>query len=170
MIIFLILLFCFSLCALVCIKSTFSIAIKSLLIVVLLISSLISFKLLEFYIGKPVIKKIPSAEVIVYGQVVDLKEKKIYILSTEIDGSLPADYIEYPYYEKLHKALEEGRKSKKGKPFLLKTKDKGDPREGDKANGKKSSEQGKKGSSLSLESKTFEIHDLPPPVLPKKED
>ena len=57
------------------------------------IASLISFWLITLYAGKPVEKSFPS-DIIVYGQAIDMKELKVYILYKKTNGKLPPTLVE----------------------------------------------------------------------------
>ena len=141
------------------------IVLKSVLIPVIIFSSILSFLTLLEYQGKPILITHIPPEVTVYGQVVDKEKELIYMLFTEKDELPPADYYKTVYNEKLAKALAEGQKGKKGKPFKLKSKEAGKEGDGGDGKGKK---KGKKGGSLSLESASFSVHDLPPLKMPEK--
>jgi len=144
------------------------IAFKTILIPAIIFSSILSFLLLQEYLGKPTkITSIPS-EITVYGQVVDKENELIYMLFTNNDDPPPAKYTEMVYTENLAKALALGKKQGQGSPFKLKGK-KGDGKEeggGKEGEGKK---DGKKGGTLSLESATFSVHKLPPIRMPLKD-
>ena len=142
------------------------IVMKSILIPAIIFSSIVSFLMLQEYLGKPdLITHIPS-EVTVYGQVIDKENDTIYMLFTKNDELPPATYSKMAYNERLAKALAMGRKGNKGKPFKMKATDgEGAEEPGD---GKAKKTGKKKGGSLSLESASFSIHELPPLRLPEK--
>ena len=138
--------------------------ITSLFVVSMIACSLFAFQFIQNYKGTP--RSIDgvsdfAAEVIVYGQVVDQEEELIYLLLTKKGGDLPAIYFVTKYKEGLHKALAEGLGEFKGKPFKLEAK---------KTKGQGRSSEAKEGeeTSISNESESYLIGELPQPVLPDK--
>tara|TARA_R100001443_G_scaffold10346_4_gene19991 strand:+ start:5194 stop:5607 length:414 start_codon:yes stop_codon:yes gene_type:complete len=131
------------------------------------IASLISFWLITLYAGKPVEKSLPS-DIIVYGQAIDMKELKVYILYKKTNGKLPPTLVELDYSKELKEALKKGLKEQKGKPFRMKKGEgEGEGKEGDGQEGDGDGE-GEGDGSLSNESETWNIMRLPPPRLPSK--
>jgi hypothetical protein len=138
--------------------------IISLFAVCMIVCSLFVFQFIQNYKGTPRSINAVSdfaAEVIVYGQVVDQDKELIYLLLTKKGEDLPAIYFVTTYKEELHKALAEGLGEFKGKPFKLEAK---------KTKGQGKSAEAKEGeeTSISNESESYLIGELPPPVLPEK--
>ena len=138
--------------------------ITSLFVVSMIACSLFAFQFIQNYKGTP--RSIDgvsdfAAEVIVYGQVVDQEEELIYLLLTKKGGDLPAIYFVTKYKEGLHRALAEGLGEFKGKPFKLEAK---------KTKGQGRSSEAKEGeeTSISNESESYLVGELPQPVLPNK--
>lgn len=165
--VFLLLFVLVSICAFVTISSSYHWGLKSLLIIGIVLSSLVSFQMLKDYRGYPVAVSRLSSEVVVYGQVIDKDNDKIYILKTEIGEELPAKYCVLPYSKGMHKALEEGEE-KYGSEFVLTTEEEGDGEDGGKGD-KKDGDPGEGAENLSLESKTYGVKPRFPHKMPKKE-
>ena len=150
--------------------SNLHISFKTVFIPAIIFGSISSFLMLHEYLGKPVIIDTISREVIIYGQIIDKENEKIYLLLSEKDEPIPADYVQTVYNKKLAKALSEGQAATGGKPFILKSN--GDGEEGEGETGAadkrpKGQKNGKK-ASISKESTSFSIHKLPPLKMPDK--
>lgn len=160
MIPFLLLFVCFVVATFFVAKSRASRKIKTITIVGLIFSSVLAFSIMNTYLGRPKnVETIPS-KVLVHGFKIN-KENIELFYSHQGESKL----VIFDYQQNMHKALSEGRREGKGKPFELKMKGK----EGQ--NGKKG-EKGEKdegGTSLSLKSITEIQHKLPQPQLPKKD-
>lgn len=151
-----------------------NIALRATLIIIIVAASLVNFWLITMYAGKPLSKAAPD-DMVVYGQAIDIQNKRIYILHRKPSDDFPPILIEVPYRKPLGEALRKGSQSSKGKPFRIK-KGEGEKGEGKgKADGKgggkgKGDGKGKEGGgSMSLDSETWNLIPLPPPIMPKKD-
>jgi|TARA_R110002020_G_scaffold46539_22_gene132410 hypothetical protein len=136
------------------------------MIICVTVASLISFWLITLYAGKPISKDLPT-DIIVYGQAIDIKNKKIYILYKNTNGELPPTLIEIEYSKSLKGSLKEGMEQSKGKPFRMKKRGDGDGQNGDGDGESQEDGEGNQGA-MSQESETWDIGPLPPPILPDK--
>tara|TARA_Y100001938_G_scaffold127991_1_gene181367 strand:- start:204 stop:701 length:498 start_codon:yes stop_codon:yes gene_type:complete len=139
--------------------------VRGSMIIAVTVASLISFWLITLYAGKPVEKTLPS-DIIVYGQAIDMKELKVYILYKKTNGKLPPTLVELDYSKELKEALKKGLNEQEGKPFRMK-KGEGEGKEGEGKEGEGEGE-GEGDGSLSNESETWNIMQLPPARLPDK--
>ncbi len=142
--------------------------LRASLIIIIVAASLVNFWLITLYAGRPLSKAAPS-DMVVYGQAIDIQNKKIYILHRKPNDDFPPILIEVPYSKNLGDALRQGSQSSEGKPFRLK-KGEADGKPGDgkgAGNGEKGGEQGN--GTMSLDSDTWDLMPLPPPKLPKKD-
>lgn len=154
--------------ACVCIICRFEdIVLRTGLVIIVVLASLISFWLITLYAGKPLETNMPE-DTIVYGHAIDIKGKKIYILQRKINDDFPPVLIEIEYNKELGKALKAGSEQSGGKPFRLKKKGgeagTGEPGE----NQGEGDGEGEGEGSLSQESETWDIMPLPPPKMPQK--
>ena len=151
----------------VCIICRFQdIVLRTSLIICVTMASLISFWLITLYAGKPIEKNLPG-DIIVYGQAIDMKNQKIYILYKNTNGKLPPTLVEMEYSKNIKDSLKEGIEQSGGKPFRMKQTD-SDATGGEGIEGEGEGE-GEGDGSLSNESSTWDILPLPPPRLPYKE-
>ena len=166
MIPFIINLFIAILCCLCIICRFQDIVLRASLIICVVVASLISFWLITLYAGKPISKNLPD-DIIVYGQAIDMENKKIFILYKNTNGHLPPTLIEMDYSKQLKGSLKEGMEKLKGKPFRMKKSGDGDGQNGD---GNGEGQEGGEGNqgAMSQESETWDIGPLPPPKLPEK--
>lgn len=163
-------------CAFVTISSNYHWGLKSLLIACILFSSLGSFVLLKRFEGHPSAISALPAEIVIYGQAIDLNNDKIYLLYSSLDKNVPEKYVILDYDPKLHEALEEGREKFEGKEFVLTSEKDGEGGEGgDKEStgeGKKGSEKGSgkqgQGNSLSKGDSEFGVRRRFPHKMPEK--
>jgi len=148
------------------------VVLRAGLIIVIVMASLINFWLITLYAGKPLSKR-PPDDMIVYGQAIDIKNKTIYILHRKPTDDFPPILIEVPYNKPLGEALRQGSQSSEGKPFRIKKGEDGDGEgrgKGDgKGNGKGKGNGEKGGGGMSLDSETWDLIPLPPPIMPKKD-
>lgn len=147
-----------------------SVLIRAFLILGIISGSATSMWLSSEYAGKPLEMDVP-ADIIVYGQAVDVRGGKIYIMFKHTDGKLPTTHMVTDYNKKLSEALKEGKKKGSGKPFRMKnaTAD-GKGNEGQAGGREGGSEGDGTGSgSMSEESNPYSIHSLPPAILPQKD-
>ena len=148
--------------------SNMHICFKTILVPLIIFGSILSFLMLQEYLGKPIEIKEISHEVIVYGQVLDKENELIYMLLTEKGEQPPANYVTTEFKENLAKALGEGQAKSGGKPFLLKTEKKGEGGEGGVPKEEGDESKKSKKTSLSLKSLSFSVHKLPPTRMPEK--
>lgn len=146
--------------------------VKTCLIVFLIMSSLLSFSIIQSREGKPVYRAELPPDVIVYGVVVDELGGYVYLLYNEVgDNEMPPLYVKTDYTKPLHQAAAEGKRQKKGEPFRMKTKKKKGGKDGDKKGDRasKGKDGENRGASMSAESFTHHVFELPPTLLPKKD-
>ena len=143
------------------------IVLRTGMIVSVTLASLISFWLITLYAGKPIDKALPG-DIVVYGQAIDMKNQKIYILYRKTYGDFPPTLVEMDYSKSLKDSLKKGMEQSEGKPFRMQKSGK----EGQGGNGEQgqgdSDAEGDGEGSLSQESETWDISPLPPPRLPQK--
>ncbi len=154
------------LCCLAIICRFQDVLLRTAMIISVALASLISFWLITLYAGKPITKDLPS-DIIVYGQAIDITNKKIYILYKKTSGDLPPTLVELEYSKELKGSLKEGMEQSEGKPFRMKKSDGDGGKDGQEGEGEGQSE-GSGDGSLSQESNTWNIMPLPPPILPEK--
>ena len=148
--------------------------LKLVTIPAVIFGSVLSFYLILQYQGKPIVSESIPPDITVYGQLVDKENETIYLLFSETGELPPPIYVQYIYNEGLHKALSQGKRQGKGEPFRLTAKEKGEGGEGGEGGEKgegdgKGKNKGKKGANnISLESASFGVHALPPPVMVPK--
>jgi len=129
----------------------FHLAVRSFLVVGLIVSAWLVFLMIQDYAGKPIQGNVPK-DIIVYGQKVDFQNGLVYIMYSEANQK--PKLLETELREPLVKALKKGKTMMKGNPFRMMIKEMDENKKG-------------KGNSLSI-SEEFVIHDLPNPILPKK--
>ena len=165
MIPFMINLFIAVVCCLAIIFRFKDIVLRGAIIISVSLASLISFWLITLYAGKPIEKELPN-DIVVYGQAIDTKQLKIYILYKKTVGKLPPTLVELEYSKELKETLKKGMQGSKGKPFRMK---KGDGQgDGGDGKGKEGEGEGDGQGSLSTESETWKIMPLPPARMPRK--
>ena len=165
MIPFIINLFIAILCCLCIICRFQDIMVRASMIICVTLASLISFWLITLYAGKPITKEIPS-DIIVYGQAIDMKNKRIYIMYRKTNGDFPPVLLEAEYSKELKESLKKGMEQSDGKPFRMKKAKDGDGGAGGLQGDGEGEGDGE--GSLSQNSDTWEISPLPPPRLPEK--
>ena len=143
------------------------IVLRAGMIICVVLASLISFWIITLYAGKPIEKNLPD-DIIVYGQAIDMANKKIYVLYKKTNGDFPPTLVEIEYSKPLKDSLKKGIEQSGGKPFRMKKTKKGEQGgDGEQGDGESETE-GEGEGSLSQESETWEISPLPPPRLPEK--
>lgn len=165
MIVFLLTLLLSFCCCVVIAYSNAWLSIKISLIISLAVASTLVFMMIAAYAGKPVERTLPP-DVLVYGQVIDLRASTIYVMYKEVGQPLPPLMLQTPYNKDLQKALAEGRNKTKGKPFRLKTEELG--KGGDVGRGKSSQGEKDGKGTLSKQSVAYKVFEVPPPKLPQK--
>ena len=135
--------------------SKFNLALKSFLIISLILGSLLSFYIVDGYLGHE--KEVYSlpAKLLVHGFTLD-REKTNILCS--INGELL--HLSFATDKQIQKALNNGRKEHGGEPFELELEGEGEAK---KNKGNKAPYQ-----SISLDSITDAKHSLPKPNMPKK--
>jgi len=153
------------------------IILRSLGIVFLICSTVYIASVVNSERGKPIFYKDVPAKIVVHGNRVFQKAKRIEIMCS-LEKDSKTIFMEVPYNKELEKALKKGSQSApKGKPFVLtNNKGKGSGKSKDGKDGKGKGKQkgdgkggkGKGEGSLSLESNPYATYNLPPALLPPK--
>lgn len=159
------------------IYSNFPTVVRALCVAYLILATLIIVGTTASYRGAPIYKKVLPDDIIIHGQWIDKDSGYINMLFSFNRDQEPT-YIKTDYDLDLHKALQQGAKMAKGKPFKIKKegRDGGEGKEGegkDKGKGKGKEKGDAKGKgdgagSLSLESQTYRAYLLPAPKIPEK--
>lgn len=155
------------------IYSNFPTVVRALCVAYLILATLIIVGTTASYRGAPIYKKILPDDLIIHGQWIDKAGGYINMLYSANRDQEPT-YIKTDYDLELHKALQQGAKMAKGKPFKIKKEGSGDGdgKEGEgkgKGKGKGDAEGGGDGAgSMSLESQSYRAYLLPAPKIPEK--